>query len=52
MLTGKIITLEVEPTDTIEKVKSKFQKKEGIPPEQQRFVIQNHLQNFEFPQFL
>ena len=28
---GKIITLEVEPTDTIETIKSKIQEKEGTP---------------------
>ena len=31
-LTGKTITLEVEPGDSISAVKTKIQKKEGIPP--------------------
>ncbi len=38
-LGGKCITLNVEPDDTIEKIKAKLKEKEGFPIANQRIVF-------------
>jgi ubiquitin len=37
-LTGKEIEIDIEPTDTIDRIKERVEEKEGIPPVQQRFA--------------
>ncbi|RDX62775.1 Ubiquitin-NEDD8-like protein RUB2, partial [Mucuna pruriens] len=38
-LTGKEIEIDIEPTDTIDRIKERVEEKEGIPPVQQRFSL-------------
>ena len=39
-LTGRLLKLEVEPTDTIEDLKAQIYAEERIPPDQQRLVFE------------
>ncbi len=46
---GKIISLDVEPADTIVTVKGKIYNKEGIPPYQQRLYFSDSYLNDDDP---
>ena len=37
-LTGKTITLDLEPSSSIDDVKTKIQEKDGVPVDQQRLI--------------
>ncbi|KAI9203823.1 ubiquitin [Polychytrium aggregatum] len=38
-LTGKEIEIDIEPSDTIGRIKERVEEKEGIPPAQQRLIF-------------
>jgi hypothetical protein len=38
-LAGREIDIDIEPSDTIEKIKELVEQKEGIPPPQQRLIF-------------
>uniref|UniRef100_A0A6U4MGY3 Ubiquitin-like domain-containing protein n=2 Tax=Hemiselmis andersenii TaxID=464988 RepID=A0A6U4MGY3_HEMAN len=38
-LTGKEIEFDIEPTDTVKRIKERVEEKEGIPPPQQRLIF-------------
>jgi ubiquitin-like protein Nedd8 len=43
LLTGKIINVHIEPTNTITQIKEKVQEMEGIQPEQQRLTLKGSM---------
>ena len=40
-----MITLDVEPKDTVQKIKERVEEKEGIPPAQQRLIFGGRAMN-------
>jgi len=38
-LSGKTMTLDAEPSDSVESIKSKIQDKEGVPADQMRLIF-------------
>ncbi|KAL4424988.1 hypothetical protein ABPG77_002873 [Micractinium sp. CCAP 211/92] len=44
-LTGKEIEIDIEPTDTVQRIKERVEEKEGIPPVQQRLIFAGKAMN-------
>jgi hypothetical protein len=38
-LTGREIEVDIEPTDTVQRIKERLEEKEGIAPDQQRLIF-------------
>ncbi|KAI3436814.1 hypothetical protein D9Q98_006224 [Chlorella vulgaris] len=44
-LTGKEIEIDIEPNDTVQRIKERVEEKEGIPPVQQRLIFAGKAMN-------
>jgi ubiquitin-like protein Nedd8 len=38
-LTGKEVEIDIEPNDTVARIKERVEEREGIPPAQQRLIV-------------